>query len=111
MGERLPHPYSSIPYQRTHRIGTKQVAAIEETEFDHERQSYDDAAELLYQLRCRCHRAAGGQQVIDQEHPCARLNGILVNLEPIGAIFEAVFDLDDGGWKFAGFSDRDESRA
>lgn len=48
------------------------VAAFEVGQFDQEGQAGDLAAELFDQFTRRDHRTAGGQQVVDHEHPGPR---------------------------------------
>ena len=81
------------------------VAAFEEVEFDGESQAGDISAELLDELDGGFHGAAGGEQVVDEDDALAGLDGVEVNLEYVGAVFEIVCDARDGRGEFSGLSD------
>src|SRR5215813_3203874 len=66
------------------------LAAFEEVEFDSKSQSCDFAAELLNELDRRFHGAAGGEQVVDENNALAGCDGVHVDLERVGAVFEIV---------------------
>src|SRR6185437_5272504 len=68
----------------------KLFAALEEVEFDGEAQACDLAAELADQLDGGLHRAAGGEQVIDDDDALAGLNGVEMDLERVAAVLEVV---------------------
>ena len=55
--------------------------------------------------------AAGGEDIIDDEDVLARLDGIGVHFEAVGAIFEVVIDAADDVGQLFGFANRDESGA
>lgn len=61
------------------------AAALQESKFDHERGRRHDAAAGLDQLAGGAHRAAGRQQVVDDQHPFAGLDRIDVDLDGVGA--------------------------
>ena len=56
------------------------VAAFEEVELDREAEAGDFSAELLDELDGRFHGAAGGEQVVDEHHALAGLDGVGVDL-------------------------------
>ena len=55
--------------------------------------------------------AAGGEQVVDDQHALARLDGILVDLQAIGAIFQLVAHAHAFGGKLLRLAHGHESRA
>src|SRR5208283_1176254 len=59
----------------------KAVAAFQKVELDGEAEAADHATQLLHQLDGGFHRAAGGEQVVDQHHTLAGCDRILVNLQ------------------------------
>ena len=93
-------------------MSTQLLAAVEEVEFDGEGDAGDGAAELLDQLHGRAHGAAGGEQVVYEKDALAGLDGVLVNLERVGAVLEVVADLLDdlGAGSFFGLRTRERSR-
>ena len=52
--------------------------------------------------------AAGGQHVVDDDHPVARRDGVLVDLELVGAVLEVVLLRLGGPRELAGLADGDE---
>ena len=53
--------------------------------------------------------AAGRDQVIDQDHPLALLDGVLVHLPLVDAVFERVADAHALEWQLAFLADGDET--
>jgi hypothetical protein len=84
-------------------------AAAEEVEFDSEGQAGDYAAELLDQLEGCFHGAAGGEQVVDEQDALAGLDGVEVDFEGVGAVFEVVGDAGDGRGELARLAHGDEA--
>lgn len=68
------------------------LAAAEEIELHSEGEAGDLAAQFFDELDGGFHGAAGGKQVIYQQDALAGLNGIAVDLEGVGAVFEIVSD-------------------
>ena len=64
-------------------------------QIDHER-ALDDLAPtpVLEQRDRRSRRAAGRDQIVDQEHPLARRDRVDVDLDPVGAVLELVVVTD-----------------
>jgi len=85
------------------------VAAFEEVEFDGEGEAGDFSAELLDELDGGLHGAAGGEQVVDEDDALAALDGVEVNFEDVGAVFEIVSDAGDGRGKLAGLAHGDKA--
>jgi hypothetical protein len=54
-------------------------------------------------------RAAGGEQVVDDQDSLARPDGVLVDLERVGAVLERVLDRYGFGRQLAELSDGDQS--
>jgi hypothetical protein len=85
------------------------VAAFEEVELDGEGEAGDLAAELLDELDGGFHGAAGGEQVVDEDDALAGLDGVEVNLERVGAVFEIVGDAGDWRGELARLAHGDEA--
>jgi len=84
-------------------------AALEEVEFDSEADTDNFSAEFFYELHRRLHRAAGGEEVVDDEDALAGLDGVEMDFEGVGAVLEVVADFGRGGGEFFGLADRDEA--
>jgi len=67
-------------------------AAVEEGQLDHEPQSDDLACHILHQFHGSGRGAAGGQQIVDDEHALTRRDVIAVDLQAICSVFEIVAD-------------------
>src|ERR1700710_625777 len=65
-------------------------SAFEEVELDGEAQADNLSAELADELHGGLHGAAGGEQVVDDENALAGLDGVEVDLEGVGAVFQVV---------------------
>ena len=63
------------------------------------------------QVAAGAHRAAGGQDVVDQEDAAAGPEGVGVDLELVGAVFELIFQRDRGIGELARLADRHEAGA
>src|SRR6185437_16035440 len=74
-------PLFAVMQKRKHVVVAEAIPPPEEVEFDGEAEARNLAPELLDELDACFHRAAGGEQVIHQDHPLARLDRILMNLE------------------------------
>src|SRR5215831_16300777 len=98
-----------IVQQRKHfRIG-KLLAAVEEVEFDHEAHAGDLGAQRPGQLGAGIGGAAGGQQVVDNDHFLAGLDGVFVYLQGIQAVLELVAPFDGLGGRLARLAEGDEA--
>src|SRR5579863_8484129 len=87
----------------------KAITAFEEVEFDGEGEARDLTTELLHQFYSGFHGAAGGKQVIDKDYALAGLDGIEVNLEHVGAVFEIVGDTSYRGGQLTRLADGNEA--
>ena len=84
-------------------------AALEEVELDGEGEADDFSAQLLDELDGGFHGAAGGEQVVDEDDALAGLDGVEMDFEGVGAVFEIIGDAGDGGGKLFGLADGDEA--
>ena len=84
-------------------------AAAEEVEFDGEGEAGDFAAELFDELDGGFHGAAGGEQVVDEQDALAGLDGVEVDFERVGAVFEIVGDAGYRCGQLARLADGDEA--
>src|SRR6266403_2284087 len=87
------------------------LAAAVIRQIDHEAAFHHDSAHLLDQLRSRFGSAAGGDQVVQQQHAVARADRIDVDFDPIATVFELVVVPDRLGRELAFFADRNEPHA
>src|SRR5688500_17222180 len=85
------------------------LSTIQEVEFDDESKARDLAAEFLDQLGNGGGGAAGGEYVIDDQHLLAGFDGVRMDLEDIGPVFESVLHLDRLRGQLFGLADRDEA--
>src|ERR1019366_8428938 len=65
-------------------------AALEEVEFDREAEAGDLAAKLTHQLHRRLHGAAGGEQIVDDDHALSRLDRVEMDFEGVGSVLQVV---------------------
>ena len=84
----------SVPDDAGHAPAAEPVAALEEVELDQEREADDLALEPLDQLDRALDRAAGREQVVDDQDPLAGLDRVAVDLERVRAVLEGVLDGD-----------------
>src|SRR6266404_4943598 len=87
------------------------LAAAVIRQIDHEAAFHHDSAHLLDQLRSRFGSAAGGDQVVQQQHAVARADRIDVDFDPIATVFELVVVPDRLGRELAFLADRNEPHA
>jgi len=66
------------------------IAAFQEAQLDDTGRGDHVAAALAYQVDRRLHRAAGRDQVVENDHPLTRGNRVLLHLDRVGAVFEVV---------------------
>ena len=85
------------------------IATLEEIKFYGEGDACNFSAKLLYELDGGVHGAAGGQEVVYEEDPLAGLDGVFVDFEGVGAVFEVVALRDDLGGELFGLADGDEA--
>ena len=76
-------------------------------EFHQEREKNDLTAGFLDQFDRGTGRASGGQYIVVDEYPVAGDDGIGVDLEGVGAVFQIVRNGKGGERQFAFFTDRD----
>jgi len=66
------------------------LLAAEEVEFDDERAASDGGFETFDEVHAGEHRAAGGEQIIDDEDSIVWAEGIDVHVERVGSVFEVI---------------------
>ena len=86
------------------------AAASEGVEFDDEAEPGDDAAERLDEHGGGRRGTAGGQHVVDDQDPFARVDRVTVDLELVGAVFELVLLAHDRPRELAGLAHGNEAR-
>ena len=84
------------------------LLAAEEVEFDDERAANDRSIEAFDEVHAGEHRAASGEEVIDDEDSIGRSEGIDVHVERVGAVFEVISKRLSFIRQLAGFSDGNE---
>ena len=93
-----------------HSPALEPVAALEELELDQEREADHLALEPLDQFDRAVDRAAGREQVVDDQDLLTRRDRVAVDLERVRAVFERIFDGDRLGRQLAQLADGDETR-
>ena len=86
------------------------VATLEEGQLDEEGQADDLALQPLHQVDRAADRAAGRQEVVDDQDLLAGLDRVAVDLERVGAVLEGVLDADRLGRQLAELANRHEAR-
>src|SRR5579875_3701375 len=84
-------------------------AAFEEVELDGNGEAGDFAAQLLDELHSGLHRAAGGEEVVDDDDALAAFYGIGVNFQRVRAVFEVVLNFGRGGGELLRLAHGDEA--
>src|SRR5258706_6105804 len=74
-----------------HLDAVELLTALQEVQFNQKARPDDVGAAVLEQLAGRGGGTAGRQDVVDQEDLLAMVNGVVVDLEGVGAVFEDVF--------------------
>src|SRR5437762_3185828 len=87
------------------------LAPFEVAELDQDLDADYRGSELAHQPHGRRRGAAGGKNIIHDQHGLAGLDGIGVHLQRVGPVLEVVRLHDGGPRKLAGLADRDKARA
>src|SRR5262249_23050836 len=104
---------ASVPFEghegmRADAVAAQQVHPADIGEVDEERRAGDKPPGTGDELRRCLRRAAGGDESIDDEDALARLDGVLVDLDDVDAIFERVLLADGLPRQLALLADGDE---
>lgn len=86
-------------------------AALESFEFDQEGGFDDLGPEFLQEQRGCFSGAAGGEEIVNQQHAAARLDGIDMDSDGVASIFQVVALLVRAVGELAFFADRDKPGA
>src|SRR6202163_3783382 len=94
--------------QREHGIAESfySFTAAQIRQVDHESAADDRSAGKADQRERRFSRAAGCDQVVDEQHLLAALNPFGMHLQPVGAVLEMVVVTEVFGWQLPLFADR-----
>jgi hypothetical protein len=90
-------------------VARQPFPSLQKIQFHYECEAGDFAAEAFGELRGGDGGASGGEKIVDDEDALAFLDGVLVDLKSVGAVFEVIADLGGGGGEFAGLADGNES--
>src|SRR3954451_7842882 len=74
---------ASVPDDARHPPALEPVAAMEEVGLHEERQPDHDALEALDELDRALDRPARGEEIVDDQHPLARLDRVAMDLEGV----------------------------
>src|SRR2546423_13909866 len=110
-GRRWTRLATSVLDERCDVITGELVAAFERGELDEKGETDDLAFELLHELDGAGHRAAGCEEIVDDEDASARFDRVLVHLEGRRAVFQVVLDADDVARELAELAHGDEPDA
>src|SRR5207248_2809174 len=107
----MPRVSCLIFDQRIEPHSIEFLASIEKRQFDDGRRSRDGRVQFANQ-RDRCGEcAAGGEDVIDDQHAIAFFHGVIMNFERVTAIFEDVLIAALRPRKLAWLTNGNEARA
>src|SRR5438445_10440886 len=97
--------------QREHGIAESfySFTAAQIRQVDHESAADDRSAGNADQPERRFSRAAGCNQVVDEQHLLAALNPVGMQLQPVGAVLEMVVVTEVFGRELPLFADRHET--
>lgn len=90
-------------------VGGEALAAVEGRELDEDGDAGDGGAGAGDEFAAGLEGAAGGEEVVDDEDALVLADGVGVNFEAVGAVFEFVADADGFAWELATFSDGDKA--
>src|SRR6266566_3185249 len=76
--------------ERSHRPTLQLFASLQKAQLDEEADLQNLPASLLHERRGSGGSAAGGQQVVHQQHAAARIEGVHVDGNGIGTVFQLV---------------------
>src|SRR6476661_4394896 len=77
---------SLVDHEADHVAALELLATVEEGELDDEAKAEHGGTQALDETHGRGRRAAGCQHVIDDDHVLARVDGVLVDLQKVGAV-------------------------
>ena len=100
----------SVGDQAEDLAGLELGAPAQERKLDQERAGDDRRARRSDQVAAGAHRAAGGQDVVDQEHALAGPERVAVDLELVAAVLELILLSDGGVRELARLANRHEAR-
>jgi hypothetical protein len=104
----------SMPLERDQRgdleaIPAERIGAAELRQVDDELDLAHDRAGLAKQPHRSTGGAAGGDQIVDQQHSSARRAGIFMHRDPVSAIFEGIILGDGGAGQLAVLADQQDA--
>src|SRR5689334_8849158 len=93
ISEDASHPTrrsGSDGHQRVYGYVAEALLAVQEAELDHEGAGDGPSADAAHELERGFGRAAGREQVVDEQHALIGLTCVEMDLEPVGAVLELV---------------------
>src|SRR5204862_7025201 len=96
---------------RVHGHAVELLTAAEEFQFDDGGDADERGVESANEVRRGADGAAGGEQIVDDEHAIVRRQRVVVNLECVAAVFENVFVAASRVRQFVGLADRNGAGA
>src|SRR5262245_48437305 len=100
-----------VTEQRVDFFVRKAVAAVQEVEFENEREARHIATEAFDERYHGCGGSTGCEYIVDDQDLLTGFHGIRVDLERIGAVLKSVFHLFRRGWKLFRLANGNEARA
>lgn len=84
---------------------------MEEAEFDQKGAGENGGTEAMAEVNGCGNSASRGEEVVDNDHPSAGLEGVGVHFQRCGSVFQIVVGRNRMGRKFAFFSDENDASA
>src|SRR5271166_6101132 len=91
-------------------IGFEPLHSTKLRQIDNKGGADDHAAHPPYELHRRFHRAAGCNQIVNDEDALSWLDGVFMHFDDVRAVFELVVLPDGAPRKLAFLADRNEAR-
>src|SRR5215217_7409496 len=82
---------SSIDDETPHVVPLELLTPVQKRQLREDADSRNLGAEALDQIGGGADRAAGGKKVVDDQYTHAGLDGVAVDLDSVGPVFECVF--------------------
>jgi len=87
----------------------KTLCAVEEREIDEHGDADDVGVERFDEFTASLHGSAGGEEIVNEQHALAGVDGVEMNLDAVAAVFEVVGRAGGFGGELAGLADGDEA--
>ena len=103
----VPFEFAQGKNRKTHFF--QSLSATDIGQINQKRAFNDVATHFLYQRHSGFGCAAGGEQIINDQYTLARGNGVIMNFNAVGAIFQRIVMAGRFTWQLARFAHRNKA--